>query len=49
MCVSQSAVCCFTWGIPPTPTTHTELVLWTGKATKVWKKMLLYILKIFHN
>lgn len=47
MCVSQSAVSCFTQGMSPTPASHTGLVLQKGKAAKIWRKRLFYILEIF--
>lgn len=49
MCVSQCGVSCFTQGLSPMPASHKGLVLQKGKAAKIWRKMLLYILEIFLN
>lgn len=49
MCVSQSAVSCFTWGMSPTPASHTGLVLQKGNAAKIWRGKLLCILEEFCN
>lgn len=40
VCVSQSAVSRFTWGMSPTSTSHTGLVLQKRKPAKIWRKRL---------